>query len=465
MQPNRFPGCRMSSPHVTKPNDPLATLRINRAPTGRRRSGWFGKLVLLCLFVGLAAGGAWAWDKYGEELTRPEVRTVVAQLQAAVAADSVLSAQGYLKSEKQASIGAKVPGRVLKVYVREGQSVAPADVLAELEHADIDQTLKAMQASLEAKDASLGAMRQMEEKARADLVEVETTLEQDEREYSRAERLRKTGSVTETEFERAESKRKASRSRRDSVKAALAVSKSRQIEADAQLRESQARFHEAEQQRENLFVRAPFAGIVISKEAEQGESILPGGMGAASGRGSVVTLADLLHLEVEADVKEDYVSRVKKGQPVNITVDAVPDRRFSGRVRTIIPMGDRAKGTVKVKVLLDEAEVAEVNDPQSETFTLFPEMAATVYFLGAGKTVPSGAVPPRVYVPVAAVQTSAGGSYVWQIVNDRLKIVKIEAGDVQDGRMEVRSGLRGGERLVIDPPQNVTEGLLVRFMP
>ena len=142
------------------------------------------------------------------------------------------------------------------------------------------------------------------------------------------------------------------------MKAAVAVS-SRGWWRRTRICESHARFHEAEQQRQNLIVRAPFPGIVISKEAEEGESIMPGGMGAASGRGSVVTLADLLHLEVETDVKEDYVSRVKKDQPVSISVDAVPNRRFGGRVRTIIPMGDRAKGTVKVKVRLNEDEVAK----------------------------------------------------------------------------------------------------------
>src|SRR5690606_15789723 len=126
------------------------------------------------------------------------------------------------------------------------------------------------------------------------------------------------------------------------------VAESRLTEAEAHLRESEARYREAEQQRQNLFIRAPFEGIVIFKEAEEGESIMPGGMGAASGRGAVVTLADLLHLEVEADVKENYVSRVKKGQLASVAVDAVPNHRFGGRVRTIIPMGDRAKGTVKV---------------------------------------------------------------------------------------------------------------------
>jgi RND family efflux transporter MFP subunit len=455
----------LSSPQVSKATDPLATLRINRGDARRRGSGWFGKLLALCVVLGLAAAGSWAWSKYGEQLTRPEVQTALVQVQAAGAADSVLSAQGYLKSEKQAAIGAKVPGRVLKVYVREGQAVAVGDVLAELEHADIDQTLLAMKAALESKDASLEAIRLSLEKSKADLVEVEATLEQDDREYNRSERLLKSGSVTATEFERCQAKLKASRSRRDSMKAAVSVSQSRLVEAEAHLRESHARFHEVEQQQQNLFVRAPFQGIVISKEAEQGESIMPGGMGAASGRGSVVTLADLLHLEVETDVKEDYVSRVKKDQPVSIAVDAVPNHRFGGRVRTIIPMGDRAKGTVKVKVRLNVDEVREVNDPQTETFTLFPEMAATVYFLGEGKPASSGAVVNQVYAPQNAIQSDAGGPFVWQVVDDRVRRVAVETGDAKDGRVRIHGGLKGGERLVVDPPENVRDDLLIRIMP
>ena len=214
-----------------------------------------------------------------------------------------------------------------------------------------------------------------------------------------------------------------------------------------------------------LVALAPFKGIVISKEAEEGESIMPGGMGAASGRGAVVTLADLLHLEVETDVKEDYVSRVKKNQPVSVAVDAVPNHRFGGRVLTIIPMGDRAKGTVKVKVILNEDEVAAVNDPQTETFTLFPEMAATVYFLSDGKAAASGAVVPQVFAPQAAVKTDEKGSYVWLVEDERVRRAAIETGDVQNNRIRIKNGLKGGERVVLDPPTEIQDGLLVEVLP
>jgi RND family efflux transporter MFP subunit len=455
----------LSAPQLSKETDRLATLRINRSRSRPAHSRWGSRLILVGLALGLLAAASWVWSQYGEVLTRPEVQTAMVEVRSPGAAESVLSAQGYLKSEKQAAIGAKVAGRVLKVYVREGQPVAVNDVLAELEHADIDQTLKAMQASLEARDASLAAMRLSLAKAKAELVEVEATLLKDEREFTRVERLFRSGVQTASEYERAEAAWKASQSRRDSMVAAVAVAESRLSEAEALLRESQARLQEASEQRQNLFVRAPFQGIVISKQAEEGESIMPGGMGEASGRGSVVTLADLLHLEVETDVKEDYVSRVKKGQPVSVSVDAVPNHRFGGRVRTIIPMGDRAKGTVKVKVLLNEDEVAEVNDPRSETFTLFPEMAATVYFLSDDAPAVSGAVVPEVYAPQTAVRTDPDGSFVWKVVDQRVARVAVETGDAQNGRVRILRGLTGGERLVLQPPPDLHDKQLVRIEP
>jgi multidrug efflux pump subunit AcrA (membrane-fusion protein) len=462
-------------------------LRIDRTGRQRPRSGWLGKLLLIVLLLGLGAAAGWGWLQYGDRFMRLQVKAATVEVRMPGMADSVLSAQGYLKSEKQAAIGAKVAGRVLKVYVKEGKSVQANDVLAELEHADIDQTLAAMQASLDASKESLDAMRVSLEKSEDELREMETTFEQDRRDFARTEQLFRSRGTSGSDFERAESKLKGSQSRYDSMEKAVRLSKARLREAEARLRESESRYRETAEQRENLFVRAPFNGVVISKEAEEGESIMPGGMGAASGRGSVVTLADLLHLEVETDVKEDYVSRVKRDQKVSVAVDAVPNRRFGGKVLTIIPMGDRAKGTVKVKVQLDESEVREVNDPDTSTFTLFPEMAATVHFMSEGKEAQRGEVIPQVFAPAAAVRKGDSGQFVWQIVEDRVRRVAVEA-DVEvasggervsmpmpdadsknarssNGKVRIDRGLKGGERVVIDPPEKFEEGMLVKVLP
>ncbi|MBI3465694.1 MAG: efflux RND transporter periplasmic adaptor subunit [Planctomycetes bacterium] len=397
---------------------------------------------MIILLLGVAIGaGVYVWFLHAGDFLRPEVKTAVAEVRVPGMSDSVLRAQGYLKSRRQAAIGAKVPGRILKLYVEEGQRVEEGDVLAELEHADTDASLEAMRASLE-------AMRATVDRTKAELAEIESDLEQDERDYARADQLFRSKSVSGAEFERAQSKLTATRSRRTSLRAAVTLSEARLREADARMRETQ-------EMRENMFVRAPFTGTVISKEAELGESIMPGGMGTASGRGAVVTLADLDHLEVETDVKEDYVSRTWPGQSASIAVDKVPDRRYKGRVRTIIPMGDRARGTVKVKV-----EILDVDE------RLFPEIAATVHFLSdRGVEAQSGPATPQVFAPAEAVKTDDQETYVWQVVSGRVHRVSVETGDSQEGRVLILRGLKGGEQLVLNPSDSLKEDAPVKVAP
>jgi RND family efflux transporter MFP subunit len=199
-----------------------------------------------------------------------------------------------------------------------------------------------------------------------------------------------------------------------------------------------------------MYIRAPFDGTVISKDAEVGESILPGGMGEASGRGSVVTIADLEHLEVDCDVKEDYISRVFEDQPTEVAVDAVPDRRYRGRVRKIIPMGDRARATIKVKV-----EILDVNN------LLFPDMSSTVYFLPT-ETEAVEAEKARVFCSANAVVEREQTKIVWKM--DQQNPVMVETGVAKDGRIEILSGLVGGERIVTNPPSDgLKPGQLVKL--
>jgi len=165
------------------------------------------------------------------------------------------------------------------------------------------------------------------------------------------------------------------------------------MNADVALAE--ARLKEAEQLRENMFIRAPFDGTVISKDAEVGESILPGGMGEASGRGSAVTIADLENLEVDCDVKEDYINRVQSDQQAEVAVDAVPGKRYRGLVRKVIPMGDRARATIKVKVKIIDV------DPK-----LFPDMSCTVYFLPESKESDLADDASRTFCPSDAIAST-----------------------------------------------------------
>jgi RND family efflux transporter MFP subunit len=415
----------LSSLQVTKTGDPLASLRIDASQRARSGPGWMGVLVVVVVVALLGAVGGYVWVQYGAPLFRIEVRTATAEVRVPGVTDSIHKAQGYIKSRHQAAIGAKVPGRILKLNVEEGQRVEKDEVLAELEHADIDASIEAMRAALE--------------KARAEVHETEIMTEQDERDYRRTARLYESRGASGSEYERAESKLKGTRSRLMSQRAALDL--------------AEANLHNMEQQRENLIVRSPFAGTVISKESEVGETIALGGMGAnsASGRGSVVTLADLEHLEVEADVKEDFVNLVRPGQPATVAVDAVPGRLYTGRVRTIIPMGDRARGTIKVKV-----EVVDADE------RLFPEMAATVNFLNEPRETVANP-EKQVFAPADAVQRDASGAFVWRVVHERVDRVAVQVGEPREGNVLIRSGLKGNEELVLNPPDSLKPDQPVRI--
>jgi RND family efflux transporter MFP subunit len=332
-------------------------------------------------------------------------------------------ATGYVESRQQAKIGARATGRVQDLYVEEGTFVKEGFVLAILEHADLEAALAAAKATL----------RQTQAQAAEHEVEVART----KKRFEREERLNKAAASTPTTYDDAKFAYDSAIARRESLAAAVEL--------------AQARVQEAEQMTENMRIRAPFDGTIISKDAELGESILPGGMGEASGRGSVATIADLAHLEVECDVKEDYIGRVAFDQECEVAVDAVPGRKYTGKVRKVIPMGDRARATIKVKV--------EITDADEQ---LFPEMSATVYFLPdeeAAVEVPER----RVYCPEDALVENAEGEHVWTVdAEGRLRKVAVKVGTRDAGRAEILEGLSGGERVVLRPAPELHAEQLVK---
>jgi RND family efflux transporter MFP subunit len=355
------------------------------------------------------------WSSVPEIMqSRIEGRVATVAVESGRSADATVVATGYLESRRQARIGARSPGRMSIINVEEGSRVEAGQVLAVLEHADLDASLAAVEASLA--------------RAKAALEEQEIVILQCQREFERAERLWKTKLVAESNYDDAKYKSQSAVARRASLVADIAL--------------AEAREREAQQMKENMFIRAPFDGTVISKDAEVGESILPGGMGEASGRGSAVTVADLDHLEVDCDVKEDYISRVLPGQGAEVAVDAVPNVRFHGQVRKVIPKGNRARATIKVKVAI-------VNSDDR----LFPDMSATVYFLPAETTTAPETPSRRVFCESEAIGTDEAGRFVWiAAADDRLERQEVATGAARDGRTEITSGLTGGERVIIVPP-------------
>ncbi|MFO0975154.1 MAG: efflux RND transporter periplasmic adaptor subunit [Planctomycetaceae bacterium] len=427
----------MSETSTSAPSDALNRLKIRRGNQQRPPSALgrlFRFLVFVVVFFG-AIGGVviygqsrgWipAWERLLESFKpRPEVQISIVSVETGRQADASVVATGFIESRQQARIGARATGRIESVHVEEGAKVKLGDTLAILEHADLD--------------ASLAAVEATAARARSELQEQEVEIQRTQKDFERAEKSYANKTMTMAEYDTARFQRDAATARKDSLEAAIRL--------------SEARVQEAKQLRENMFVRAPFAGTVISKDAEVGESIMPGGMGEASGRGSVVTIADLEHLEVDCDVKEDFISRVKADQEVEIAVDAVPDRRYRGKVRKVIPMGDRARATVKVKVeILDSDE------------NLFPDMSSTVYFLSAKAPVADVNQKPRIFCSNEGMRTAGDQVFAWTITNEqRLKKVTIRIGEKKEDRTEILEGLSGGEKVVVSEPKDFREGMLVK---
>lgn len=434
------PTSSVSNATSSSGRDALASLRIDRSESTASRSG--GKLKWLVVLIVLAVGGYFGYQ-YGVQngwfpsapladanwmpeimQNRVEVRLASVTVHQGRSADAVVVATGYLESRRQAGIGARAAGRIDQIFFEEGNRVKQGEVLAELDHKDMDASLAAATASVA--------------RAKAALQEQEVAIQQAAAEKERAEALRASNSFSDSEYDIIKYAYLSALARKDSLKAEIELAIAQQ--------------QQTEQLRENMFIRAPFDGTVISKDAEVGESILPGGMGGGSGRGSVATIADLDHLEIECDVQEDFISRVSEGQETDIAVDAVPSKKYHGTVRKIIPMGDRARATIKVKVEIKDADEL-----------LFPEMSGTVFFLPPEQEKEIDD-QPRTFCPSSAIdQDEAGNQFVWVVDNEkRAKKISVETGEDRDGKTEITSGLTGDERVIVNPDE-ISEGTPVKI--
>lgn len=416
---------------MTDPTPDLSRLRINRdTPTpGMRRAlrttlliaAGALVLVVVALLVLRGRGGA----------TPIQVATATV-LGGGGAAGTGVVANGYVVARTQASVSAKLPGRLAYLGVSEGSHVTEGQVIARLDNADYAAGVTAAEANLAT--------------ARASLIETESDRDQLQREARRAREVRAQNAqlVSQQDLETAES-------RAAQAEARVRAQEARVQSADAGLRLAQANF-------ENTLIRAPFTGTVLRKDAEVGEVVAPS-VGGGLTRGAVVTMADLATLEVEVDVNEAYIARIRSGQPARITLDAYPDTSFRGTVRMVVPTADRQRATVQVKVsILD-------HDPR-----ILTEMGARVEFLEVTRTAASpgdraagtAATRPRVTVPAETIHTDGGRTVVWLVQGGQLERREVDAGPTSGGMREVRSGLLGGELLLLSGVANPTAGMKVR---
>ncbi len=368
----------------------------------------------------LGGAGSYAYRQYARLQGRPEVVVAPVQAMTTGEAEKILSAKGYIKARNQAMIGAKVPGRVERMLVDEGSVVEKDQVLAILEHNDIR--------------AMFDSRKALVARAEAEVREAEVDLREKERRVRREHSLRVQGRSSPELEEQARAEGSMAAARLDALRSGIDLMAASAREVEETIR--------------NMHIVAPFSGTIVSKQAEVGETITPGGLGEASGRGSVVTLADLERLEVETDVAEQALARVYPGQPAEILVSAVPGRRYRGRLRQIVPMGDRARGTVKVDV--------DILDPDDR---LFPELVATVHFLPESSAESTSPGRTFLFVPKAALVGQGEEAAVW-IVDDRGRSLRreVRVGPPNGDLVRVESGLEAGESVILDPGADLREG-------
>jgi HlyD family secretion protein len=400
----------------------LSSLRIRREEDMKRpsrRRWWLLPAIALAvtLLPLLVLNATQPWSR------GPEVRTATATLRGGgTGGTGGLTANGYVVARTKASVSSKVPGRLAFLGVEEGDEVRAGVVLARLEAAEY-------QAAVHQAAAEVAA-------AEAGVHEAEASLAQAERTHARAQALDTLIAAQSIEDARTAAQVAAAR-----VNAAL-----------ARLEATRHGHAAARANLDNTLIRAPFSGTVLRRDAEVGEVVAPAVAGGGLTRGAVVTMADLSTLEVEVDVNEAYIAQIRDDQPSDIMLDAYPTVTFDGHVRQVVPTADRQKATVLVRVAIDS------HDPR-----ILPEMGARVVFREQEGLESAAAQPARVVVPAAAVRSDAGADVVWLVIEGRATRRVIEAGPVMAEEREVRSGLEGGETLILDPPAELAEGARVRI--
>ena len=425
--------------HSDSPIGDLSRLRIDRDAPRRRR--WLPVAILVVL--GAAAAAVYPSARsYVAERRAPEVdvahATQVIASPGGSTALPVLVATGYVVARHSSDVGVKAGGRIALLRFEEGTRVRKGDVIAQIEHADID--------------AQLEAARRAVAEAEAQIAQMTAQRDEDARNVERQRALIKDGITTTQALTAAE--------------AALAVSAARVKSADASVASARARVRVTEEALENMNVRAPFDGVVIRKRAEVGETVSPFGVAGQATRegGAIATIADLAELEVQAEVSENTVAKLSGAMPAEVTLRAYQDRPYKGRLRQIFPSADRAKSIVEVRVSILDADAA-----------VKPEMTASVTFQeprpggATGKRHKDGAAesgrdaPPIVLVPKRTLTEQNGQPSVWVVSGNTASRRTVTLGQERIDQVEVKSGVVPGETLILNPPAGLADRALVRI--
>jgi RND family efflux transporter MFP subunit len=385
----------------------LSALRIKRdmnEPENGPRFPW--KIVVPVAVILLGLGG---YFLLGPALAGAlEVDLTTTTLTSPAQMNAVLTANGYVVAQVKAAVASKGTGRLVFLGVEEGDRVKKGEIIARLEDQDV-------LAALRQAEANLGV-------ANADYQDAKLTLE-------RQQRLHASNLSSQAELDAAQA---------------------RFARVEASIRYAEATVSAAQVQVENTRIRAPFDGTVLTKDADVGEVVAPFASSANS-RGTVVTMADMSSLQVEADVSESNIIRVRPGQPCEITLDAYPEKRYMGLVHKIVPTADRAKATVLTKVAFREKDER-----------VLPEMSAKVLFLSEEPKQSTAANLPVLTLPISAVTKRDDRHLVLRVQDDTIIESPVTVGGTLGDRIVIQEGLAAGDQVVLRPEPNLTAGTKVK---
>ena len=400
----------------------LESLRLSRndneaqfSRTRRRRK------IVIALFLFLTFGFAIWWIFSGSFLS-PKVRVAPVIKLFPAQAVTLLNASGYVVAQHKASVSSKSTGRLAYLGVEEGSRVKKGEIIARLENEDLSAARDRAAANVNAAKATL-------EQAEAELTDARLN-------YQRLKQLLAQNLIARQDYDTAEARNQ---------KAQAAVANAR-----ANIKAAAAALNEAQTAVEYSLIRAPFDGVVLTKNAEVGEVVAPFGA-ALNARAAVATMADMSSLMVEADVAEANIHQVKVGQPVEILLDALPGVRFSGKVHMIVPTADRSKATIMVKVAFDSLDAR-----------ILPEMSAKVAFLS--RPLKAQEEQARLVVTPKVLVQRNGRQVAFVLKNQKVQAVPVEVGPQLGDWVEVLKGLQEGDKVVVQPPKNLRNGARVRVI-
>ena len=392
---------------MAEPADRLSELKIDRNAYQPDKRGWLWPV----LGAASIAIVAIAWFLLGGSSSAADVETEVARRPPSAAAlNSVLDASGYVTARREATVSSEVTGKVTEVLIEEGMSVEAGQIVARL-----DDTTQRAQLALS--NAQL-------ESARAAIAEVDAQLRAARLERNRLRELVARSLTSTSSLDAAEANYDALAARLEATHNNVTVSeKSLALAQDAL---------------DDMTIRAPFGGMVVSKNAQPGEMISPISAGGGFTRTGICTIVDMDSLEIEVDVNEAYIQRVKPGQAVSATLDAYPNWKIPADVIAIVPTADRQKATVRVRIGFRERDERVLRD-----------MGVKVAFLGSEPPPTVSGEPQGVLISSMALQQDANGDYVWRVANNRIERRDVVLGSSADrDRVLVLDGLKAGDTIV-----------------